>query len=45
MALMLGHSLKLHNNLDRIDAGMVLLTLDPDDNAVTGLTAEKATIF
>jgi hypothetical protein len=45
MALMLGHSLKLHNDLDRIDAEMVLLTLDPDDSGVTGLTAENATIL
>jgi lipopolysaccharide biosynthesis glycosyltransferase len=45
MALMLGHSIKQHNDLEALDAELVLFTLQPDDEWLTGLTSWNKTVL
>lgn len=42
---MLGHSIMLNNDLDRINAELVLLTLEPEEGWTPGLTAENRTVL
>ena len=42
---MLGYSLKQHNDLDALSADLILLTLEPDDEWLTGLTSWNKTIL
>jgi lipopolysaccharide biosynthesis glycosyltransferase len=45
MALMLGHSIRQHNDLEALDAELILLTLEPDDEWLTGLTSWNRSVL
>ena len=45
LALMLGQSIKMHNDLDQINAELVILTLEREEGWTDGLTSENMTVL